>query len=148
MKALLFGADEAVALWVWRRTSANDIQPSSQGAFRALGVVEDGDILAGFIFHNWNPAYQTIEMTLAADTPRWASRSMIRRILSYPFDFCQRVTVMVREDNAPSLRLAEGVGFRREFRHERAAGRDKALISLRLFDDEWRAGPFGPKERP
>jgi RimJ/RimL family protein N-acetyltransferase len=54
----------------------------------------------------------------------------------------QRITVLVNANNFPSLRLAEGVGFKREALIERGAGEFGNIIVLRLFIEEWLAGRY------
>lgn len=132
-----------VGEWVSLRTSNNG-ELGFSGNFNAIAVVHSDRLLAGFVYHDWNPLYQTIHMTLASDTPRWASRRVIEGLLRYPFEELkvQRITVTINENNAASLRLAEGVGFKREAVIERGAGQFGNIIVLRLFVEEWRAGKF------
>ena len=51
-----------------------------------------------------------------ASTPRWASRRVIRTILSYPFGQLRvnRITAICKPDNARAIRFLEGIGFERE----------------------------------
>lgn len=129
--------------WVSRRAS-NTGEIGFSGAYEAIGVIDGNEIIAGFVFHDWNPVYKTIHITLAAHTPRWGTRRNIEGILRYPFIELgvQRITVTINENNHASLRLAEGVGFKREAVLEKAAGEYGNIIVLRLFISEWRDGKF------
>lgn len=86
----------------------------------AIGVADGDDLLAVAAFDNFRRsptgAALNIECSIAADSPRWAKRSTIRAILSYPF--CQlgvqRVTAFVQERNVRSIKFLNGIGFVRE----------------------------------
>lgn len=114
------------------------------GKYNAIGVFDGTALVAGTIYHNWNPAYETICMSIASCTPRWATRRIIEGLLRYPFLELgvQRITVTAKATNFASLRLIEGVGFTREARLERAAGRNDDIVVLRLFIEEFLAGKF------
>lgn len=129
--------------WVSKRTT-NTGELGFAGNFNAIAVVHNDTLLAGFVYHDWNPQFQTIHMTLAADTPRWASRRVIEGLLRYPFVELdvQRITVTINENNSASLRLAEGIGFKREAVIERGAGKFSNIIVLRLFIEEWHSSRF------
>lgn len=142
--ALLHQADYHVARWVIDHYD----EPHygwAEGSYKATGVLRDGEILAGFVYHNWIPEFGTMEMSLASVSPRWASRAIVRALLSYPFveRACQRITVVTAEDNSKALRLAEGVGFSREAVIERAYGMGRNAVLLRLFREDWEAGKYG-----
>src|SRR6267378_1398954 len=86
----------------------------------AIGVADEGNLLAVAAFDNFRRAPSgaalNIECSIAADSPRWITRSTVRAILSYPF--CQlgvqRVTAFVQEKNKRSIKFLNGIGFVRE----------------------------------
>lgn len=128
--------------WVSEKITTTG-QVGFNGKFNSLGVVHNDSLIAGVVYHDWNPAHRTICIQLVSDNPHWASRRTIEKLGNYPFVTldCQRVTALINSDNKKALRLAEGVGFKREATLERAAG-DKDIIILRLFQEEWKAGKF------
>lgn len=128
--------------WVSERvTSTGEI--GFNGQYNAIGVVNNDTLIAGVVYHDYHPIYRTICIQLVGETPSWANRKTIEDLGNYPFIElnCQRVTALINSDNVKALRLAEGVGFKREAVLVRAAG-DKDIIVLRLFQDEWIAGKF------
>ena len=140
---LLFGADDEVIAWIVERVENN--HGRGFGEARAVGVLNDDEqLVAGIVFFNWFPEAGTIEMGIAADTPKWATRRIIARLLSYAFDDCncQRVTLVTGEDNADAIRLATGVGFKKEAVIVSGYGRNKNAVLLRLLDHEWRSGIY------
>lgn len=139
---LVYGLDELVAHWVSERCGAE--RGFGQG-YRAIGVSKGNSLIAGFVYHDWFPEFGVMEMSLAADSPKWASRRVISALLQFPFVGCgvQRIGVMVESGNDKALRLAEGVGFEREAVLERAYGPGRDAVVLRLFREDWEAGRFG-----
>ena len=94
---------------------------SFQSGSVAIGVARDGELLAVAAFDNYrtsptNGAPLSIECSIAAESPRWATRKTIGGILSYPFCHLgvQRVTALVQERNARSIKFLNGIGFVRE----------------------------------
>lgn len=141
MPDLVYGFDEHVANWVAERV------PQVQRGFgpcKAIGVSKDGVLIAGFVYLHWSPEAGTIEMGLAADSPKWATRRVIHFLLTYPFVDCdcQRITLVTSAQNDRANRLAEGLGFKREAVLERAFGPSEDAVIMRLFREEWLAGKY------
>lgn len=81
-----------------------------------VGVEREGKLLAAVAWDGWRGT--SVEATIAADSPRWATRQTIATLLAYPFGqlACQRVTAFVRKGNKISRRFVEGIGFKLEGR--------------------------------
>jgi RimJ/RimL family protein N-acetyltransferase len=136
---LVLGDDAAVAAWVAARipqmSGSHDFGPCA-----AIGVVSDaGAPLGGVVFHNYQPRFRNIEVSFAADTPRWLSRRLIRGLLSYPFDQlkCQRITTLTPKRNKPAREFLNRFGFKREGVIRRGFGDDDMIISG-LLAREWK----------
>lgn len=141
MPELVYGFDEYVASWVAERV------PQVHRGFgncKAIGVSHNGVLIAGFVYLHWSPEAGTIEMGLAADSPKWATRRAIHWLLRYPFVDCdcQRITLVTSANNDRANRLAEGLGFKREAVLERAFGPSENAVIMRLFREEWQAGKY------
>ena len=76
-----------------------------------VGVEREGKLLAAVAWDGWRGA--SVEATIAADSPRWATRPTIATLLAYPFMQLkvQRVTAFVRKGNKLSRKFCEGIGF-------------------------------------
>ena len=82
---------------------------------QGIGVARDGKLIAGVIYTDYNTA--NVNMHVAAvDKSEWLTRLNLRYFFDYPFNQMQvkRITALVSESNAKSVRLIEGVGFRHE----------------------------------
>lgn len=125
---LIFGQDEGVAKWVAQHI------PHMSGTvlrdFSAIGVVNERGPVAGVIYHNYIPDYRSVEISMAATTPRWAQRGIIRGLLHYPFVQmdCNRVTTVTPHTNTRAIKFNKGIGFKQEGVIRRAFGKDHAVI--------------------
>lgn len=129
--------DPRIAQWVASRIPVLD----GFGASVSIGVWNGDDILAGVVFHDYSPTYRNIQVSIAAETPKWATRNTISRIMAYPFSQLKvnRVTSLIREGNSRSLKLCEGLGFKREGIVRKGFGDDNAIILglLRTEAPDW-----------
>jgi RimJ/RimL family protein N-acetyltransferase len=97
----------------------------------------DGEIIAGCVYSDWQPAYRNIQISMAATRPDWARRATIRKLLGYPFLQLgvERVTTLIRASNERSLRLNAGLGFVREGLIRQGYG-DEDMVLLGLLRSE------------
>lgn len=109
----------------------------------AMAVVDSGDLVAGVIFHNYDPEAGVIELSAASDTRRWLTRPVLLEMYSYCFDQlgCQAVIQRSDPENKSLSRCLTAYGFDR---HDipRLRGRNKAEAVFILGDDTWRANGF------
>lgn len=108
------------------------------GEYAAIGF---GDpIVAGFIYHNWNPEAQTIEVSGASTRRNWATRDCVRLIFSYPFDQlgCQLVVARHSVNNTRVRRIWASLGAT-EYVIPRLRGRDEDEAIATLTEEAWRA---------
>ncbi len=128
---------EHIGVWVAERIP--DTTPD-WGNFKAMGVFDGSTLIAGVIYNKWSPEYGTIELSTAADSPRWLTRNTITAILGYPFSFCQ----MVIGQNEPESRMHKL--WRRFGANEilipRMRGRDRDCVITTLTDDQWAVHPM------
>ena len=130
---LVFDQDAAVAEWVTRRIEHID----QFGPYVAIGVADGDKPIAGAVFNEWQPKFNTMEISVAADSPRWAQRGIIRGLLSYPFEQqgVRKLWSIVVSSNARALRFNKGVGFKQEAILSRHFGRDHAIITRMFVQD-------------
>ena len=129
---LLFAADEYIAQWVEQRAKYCKFENYS-----AIGVLDEERLIAGIIYHSYLPDFGNIEMSIATESPRWASRRIIAALLRYPFMQlgCQRITACIPASNKKSLRLNLGLGFKIEGYVRRGYGDDDLIVTGLLRED-------------
>lgn len=156
---LLFGFDEQLARWACDRIPWADYNPT----MKAIGVADGPDasskLLAVCIYHNYIPVkiingkpwYGICEITFAADSPRWATRTTISNLLRIPFlqYNCRKVVTVIPSTNERAIRFNEGIGFPREgvpLRHHFAKGVHASVHGMMRaeFERRW----LNPSRRP
>ena len=112
---LLYGQDQAVAEWVSRNIP--HMAGAAFGPMAAIGVTsQEGNLLAGVVFHDYQPKFRTMQISMAAASPKWATRNTIRLLLSYPFMRCgvEKVWTAMPHTNERAIRFNKGIGFVQE----------------------------------
>lgn len=114
------------------------------GPCQAMAVEHEGDVVAGFVFHNWDPASGTMEMSGASTTPRWGTRYVVRAGMEYVFDTCgcQMLYTKQRLDNRAARSGLLKLGGS-EVIVPRMFGRETHGTIVTLTDDQWRSSRFG-----
>ncbi len=86
---------------------------ASFGPFATIGVAMGEDLIAGIVYHNYIERYGHCEISFAADTPRFATREVIRGLLSVPFEQygCRTTSLMIPHTSARVTRFVGGIGF-------------------------------------
>lgn len=84
-----------------------------------IGVIlSGGEALAAVAFHQYDQAAQTMQVSMASDSPRWARRDVIAALLRYAFDRAGVFKLWAmqpdHEAGRRAARFNEGIGFRRE----------------------------------
>lgn len=113
------------------------------GNCATMGVQDDGELLAVMVFHSWTPDHDIIEISGAADHPRWLSRRVLNALFAYPFDAVgvQAVVMRCEPGDVGLSRILPAIGFKR-YVIPRLRGRDRAEAVFVLGDDDWRKSRF------
>ena len=104
---VLYGESDAVAAWVAERTCGMGQAFDENQSF---GVVSKGVMIGGVVCHNWSPEHETIEVSVAATSPKWATRSILSELFKYPFGFCRMVLARHSETNTRARRFWAAIG--------------------------------------
>jgi RimJ/RimL family protein N-acetyltransferase len=143
---LLYGHDADVERFV---SALVPNCPQGFGASRCVGVIDnDGRLVAGWAWHEWNPHAGTIEFSGASTTPKWMTREILHELFAYAFDGigCQMIVTRNSEHNTRLHRQLKRYGFDR-IDIPRLFGRDENGVVWTLTAEQWRAGQFylGPE---
>lgn len=142
---VVFGADREVAKWV-----AAQIPGYVGGAnARALGVIKDGQLVAGVIYEHYNGVH--VEAAIAAiPKTNWATKQTLFHIFHYPFVTlgCEAITISVASTNLASLNLVTKMGFEPEALVKFAAQDGSTVIIMKMFKNrcKW-IRDYGQKRR-
>lgn len=142
---LIFGHDAKVAAWTAKRIPGMEITEAF-GPYTAIGIAApDGYPLAGFIYHRFRGF--DVEISGAAQSPRWAQRGVFHALLHYPFEQmgCQRVTMLIARRNKRLGKLLRFIGFTQEGTHPKAYDGTWDALSFGMTKEAWMNGRFGPR---
>ena len=115
----------------------------------SMGVFdESGMMIAGIIWHDWNPEHGTIEFSGAGTSKRWLTPAVLKEMFEYPFLQLGCQTVFTR--NSAQNVMANGRGLQRmlkaygfeAIRIPRLFGRHEDGVLHILHDDVWRSNRF------
>jgi RimJ/RimL family protein N-acetyltransferase len=142
MSTLLYGFDEQLARWACDRIPWADYQPNMRAVGVADGPGAADKLLAVCIFHNYAPPkvingktwHGTCEISMAAASPRWATRTTIKNLLRIPFlqYGCRKVFTVIPSSNIRAIEFNKGIGLKLEGspRHHFAKGVHACLFGL------------------
>jgi hypothetical protein len=142
MLRYVFGHDEAVAKFVAQLIPHN--AGRDFGRVKTIGVIdEDGLLIAGIVYGNWDPGAGVIEIAAAAISPRWLTRRTLQVMYRYPFDQCgcQMVVQRTPADNERLLRQL-AVGGYNFYLVPRLFGRDRDAVICTLTKETWASSRF------
>lgn len=149
---LLYGHSDEVAAWVgWRipyvaRRLARDPTSLPFGPAQAIGVINlAGELVAGVVYHGYDPDCPSVEMSFAADTAKWLTKALIGELLRYCFTglSCRRVTALTPRRATSARKFIDRFGFKREGCVRFGFGTDHAIVSG-LLAEEWAQSRFNP----
>jgi RimJ/RimL family protein N-acetyltransferase len=136
---------QAVANWVSARLGLDPFEK-----FHAIGIGREGKPVAGIVFHDFfeRPHGNLISVSVAAETPDWATRRNLARLLDYPFNVagCCRVTSTVAANNHRAIRFNLGIGFRKEGEVRNGYDGKTNLLVLGMLKNECRWLRYGQRK--
>jgi len=132
--------DDRVAGWVAARIPGCE---RGFGPCKAMGVVSKGKIVAGLVFHNWQPEHGLIEISGAAEDRRWMTRRVMAEALGYAFDQvgCQMIVAQQDLANEAPRKAWLALGAS-EYIIPRLRGRDRDGSIVTLTAEQWQVSKF------
>jgi len=115
----------------------------------AAVVNKADEIVAGVVFHNWNPEAGVIEASAASVNPKWAQRGVLKELTDYAFRRagCQMLVARTDEGNRRVRRLWKALGAA-EYIIPRLRGREASEVILCVSDDAWQKSKFMRLAKP
>lgn len=130
-------ANQAVGIFVCREANI------TINEYCSMGVFDDGELIAGTLYHNYYPDYGVVELSAASISKRWLTKPVINAIFFLPFERlgCQLVVLRVSERNKTMIGIARKFGFE-EVYIPRLRGRDEGEFIFSLTDDAWASSKY------
>lgn len=132
MKQIVTGHDNDIGQWVFAQAGAE--WTPNRGT--AIGLVENGEILAGVVYENFNGRNCFVHLS-AVPGRRWLNREFLWFGFHYAFEQlgCERITGMVASTNKQAMRANEHVGMELESILINAAP-DGHIVVYRMFRED------------
>jgi hypothetical protein len=148
MHQYVYGHNEIVANFV--ASMIPECRARGFSNYRAIGVVDgDGRLIAGLVYHGYQPEAGTIEISGAALPGQyWMTRETLRHMYGYPFLQlrCQMVINRVPADDERQLRMMAVFGYSL-VRIPRLLGRDRDAVIGTLTIEDWINNKFNRRYR-
>jgi RimJ/RimL family protein N-acetyltransferase len=136
MPALIFHSSEILAEWAARRIG--HVAEAGFGPCTTIGIASgDGaehELYGVCVYHDYQEAARTLQLSMAARSPKWATRGVIAALLAYPFDqlHINKLWTLTPIDNERALRFNVGIGMLKEsvLRHQFGANRHAVVCSM------------------
>jgi hypothetical protein len=103
------------------------------GPCMTLGVVLGAEILGVVVFHDYIKERRTIEMSIAAISPRWLTRKVITEIalIGFVLNDCQMMFARCDAADKTTDRILSKLGFQKvTLPNMRGSGRDESLFHM------------------
>lgn len=135
MVYLLPGHSDKVASWV----AGHIPHVSDFGPCEAIAVMNGEYIIAGVVYHDYQPTCASIQLSMAAISPRWAKREIIAQLLAYPFNqlLVNRGWTATPIENIMALRVNSHIGFTREAVCNSMFGKGRHGVLMRLLEPDF-----------
>lgn len=140
---LLYGHDQTVAAFVAAQIGGR--LASGFGPCLAHGVIDnEGRLVGGFVWTNYDPFTGTIEMSGASLTPKWMTGGVLNEAFAFVFEQigCQMIVTQNSAENTRIHRQLARYGWDR-FDIPRLMGRNEDGVVWTLTAEQWRASPLG-----
>lgn len=130
-----------IASWVGKKLFGDKAR--GFGQCTTMAVLDGQELVGAMVFHNYESGAGVIEVSGAADHPKWLTRKILHEMFAFPFDEigCQLVVMRVSASNTRLSRILTAYGFE-SYRIPRLRGRNEDEIVFTLTDDRWRNNGF------
>ena len=136
--------DDTAAKWVAERLGFDGFGDCTAFAVRSDRVWPTTyEILAGVVYHDYQPTFGTIQVSMAAENPMWCR--VVWELLAYPFDQLKvnKVRAAVKHDNEHGIRTFKHIGFRQEAVLAHEFGWRRHGVILRMLRPEYERSRHG-----
>lgn len=125
-----------VSIGIWGK-------PGMVTSYSSMAVFRNEKLVAGTLYHNWQPEEGVVEMTSFSTDKRWLTKDTIRCMFYGPFAClgCQMIVLRVSERNTNMISIARKFGFS-ETTIPRLRGRNENEVIFWYTDDQWQASKY------
>ncbi|RVT90717.1 hypothetical protein EOD42_23230 [Rhodovarius crocodyli] len=142
---ILWAEDENEAAKVAQWAALRIPHVSSFGPCQAAAVERHGRTAAVVVFHDWQDVGRSLQVSIAAETPLWASRATLAGLLRYAFvrAGAEVLWSAMPSDNVRAIKFNTGIGFKREAVLRRRFGPKRHAVITSMTRQEWQRSQWG-----
>jgi len=132
---LVAGHTAEIAAWV-----ADHIPHVTDfGPCEAIGILTGNRLIAGVVYHDYQPMFGTIQLSMAAISPMWARQETIAGLLQYPFLQLgvYKVFTATPIDNIMALRVNTHIGLKQEAVLNSMFGKGRHGVIMRMLEPDF-----------
>lgn len=140
---MIFGYDEALAEWASKQIPIMRYTKGF-GPCRSIGVglPEQDKLYAAIVYHDYmefENNYKTCQISIAAVNPRWATRGIIRALLSVPFEQygINKLWCFMESTNHRAIKFNKGIGFKQEATLGHHFGKNRGAVITRMLKSDY-----------
>lgn len=137
----IYDCPDAVAAFVARGIFS---EGREFGACTALGFATEAEgLVAGFVFHNYEPENGVIEVSGYSTRRDWVNHAHLKTLFEYPFDQlgCRMVVARHSERNKRVIRIWAALGAKQITLPELRGPNEAEVVAL-LKAEDWKSSKF------
>lgn len=129
--------NEALAAWCADRIP--HVRGGTFGPCQAMAVMRGNAVEAVVVFHDWQQSFETLQCSMAAESPRWASAEVLRGLFAYVFKTARanKLWTATPHDAERVLKFNRGIGLKPEGTLGSHFGHKRHAVISRMFRSEW-----------
>jgi hypothetical protein len=130
---------ENSALAEWCADRIPHVRGGTFGACQSMAVMNGEDVRAVVVFHDWQPRFLTMQCSMAANTPKWATRDVLRGLMFYVFRTAgaNKLWTAIPHDAERVLKFNRGIGLKPEGTLRSHFGHKRHAIICSMLRAEW-----------
>jgi hypothetical protein len=135
---------ENSALAEWCADRIPHVRGGSFGACQSMAVMNGDDVRAVVVFHDWQPRFLTMQCSMAANTPKWATRAVLRGLMFYVFRTAgaNKLWTAIPHDAERVIKFNRGIGLKPEGTLRSHFGHKRHAIICSMLRAEWERSPW------
>lgn len=138
---ILWAEDEHEAAKVaqWAAMRIPHLGDGGFGPCQAAAIGRQGRTAAVVVFHAWDREPRTLQVSIAADSPLWASRATLAALFRYAFvrAGAEVLWSAMPNDNTRAIKFNTGIGFKREAVLRHRFGPKRHAVITSMTRQEW-----------
>ena len=135
---------ENSALAAWCADRIGHMNGRQFGPCQSLAVMRGNEVAAVVVLNDWLPENGTLQCSMAATTPRWATKGTLQALLFYVFATAKanKLWTAIPHDAERVLRFSRGIGLKPEATLRSHFGHKRHAVICSMLRSEYIRSPW------